>query len=390
MKIGILIDRLNVGGVEKIAIEEVIALREQGVDATLVVLRRKAVVEDAFADLRRNVPTMYLDERLPQPLRWSFQFPFFHFFSSFHLTYPLWLPFVVKKNEFDYLIVHSSYTCLTAMTLKKFRNIRFSAFIWDPTSYILERVYSGTFMKPVLWLMKKMAYGLDRLIINSMDTVLVGGTAHNAFIHKINPNKDIRVIYPSVHPLKKLPAKDDYVLMVTAWKRGKNPEYVVEVARQLPDIHLKMVGKWVEPEYRQEFERLVQDNTLTEQIEIVGAVSEAELADYYARARVLLQTNDDRGFGMPALEAAGSGTTFVIPEGQGVCSLFTDGTDGFYTKERDTPRIVAHLQQLLDDKPKAVRMGKTAWQNVVKNYSWANHAQALIEVVKTNLHMRDG
>ena len=65
MKIGVLIDRLNVGGVEKIAIEEVRALIEAGHDAYLVVLRRKAVVENAFPDLLKDVPVIYLDDRLP-------------------------------------------------------------------------------------------------------------------------------------------------------------------------------------------------------------------------------------------------------------------------------------------------------------------------------------
>lgn len=385
MKIGILIDRLNVGGVEKIAIEEVIALRKLGVDAQLVVLRQKAVVENAFPDLLKDVPIVYLDQRLMRPFRLSFRFPVFNFFSFFHLTYPLFLPFVVKSREFDYFIVHGTYTCLTAITLNKFRKIRFSAFIWDPVSYILDRVYSKKFLAPLFWLLKKIAHSLDKLLINNMDNVLVGGSAHDDFIHAINPTKAIKTIYPSVHPIPRPVKKDDYVLMVTAWKDGKHPEYILEILKKLPSLKVKMVGKWLDPQFRQEFEVAATKSGHAKQIEIVGAVSEKDLSSYYARASVLLQTNDDRGFGMAAMEAAGSATTFIIPEGQGVCSLFVDGQDGFYTKERDTKTIVPLLSKVMGDKKLAATLGNEAWQKVKKNYSWQKHAQELKSLVDETL-----
>lgn len=379
--IGILIDRLNVGGVEKIAIEEVRALRDLGEDACLVVLRKKSVVKNPFPDLLKGVPIIYLDERLPKMLRLSFRFPVFNFFSFFHITYPFLLPFVVKRKEFDYLIVHGTYTCLSAISFKLTRGIKFSTFIWDPISYILDRVYSKSFLAPVMWIFKKMANLLDRIIVNSTEVVLVGGDAHNKLIHAINKNKQIRVIYPSVHPLKTPKKKNNYIMVITAWKRGKSPEYLLELMRELPNMHIKMVGKWLDPDYKREFEALIDSENLAEKIEIVGEVNEAELSDYYARATALLQTNDDRGFGMPAMEAAGNGTTFIIPKGQGVGALFTEGVHGFYTKEKNTKQIVPILKNIINDDQKAKAMGRSAWEEVRANYSWKQHAQQLLEVV---------
>lgn len=385
MKIGVLIDRLNVGGVEKIAIEQVIALRKQGKDASLVILKEKAVVKDAFPDLLKGIPIVYLDKRLARPFRWSFKIPGFNFFSWFHITYPLFLPFVVKRGEFDYLIVHGTYTALTAASLKKRRGIAYSGFVWDPASYILGRVYTGKFFAPVLSLLTAMARMLDRHIIKYMDIVLVGGTAHNAFINKLCPGKPIEVIYPSVHPAQKPAAKKPYALMVTAWKDGKNPEYLFEILKELPDLQIKMVGKWVDPEYRKRFELAVNAAGMQKQIDIVGAVSEAELSDYYAHAQVLLQTNDDRGFGMPAMEAAGHGTTFIIPKGQGVCDLFKAGEDGYYTTERDTKAIVGHLKKIMGDQKLAIAMGESALTKVKQNYSWQKHADSLYNMAQNAL-----
>jgi glycosyltransferase involved in cell wall biosynthesis len=218
-----------------------------------------------------------------------------------------------------------------------------------------------------------------------MDTVLVGGAAHNDFINSLNPDKEIVVIYPSVHPIEKpVKIKKDFVLMVTAWKRGKSPEYIFEIVKAVPELKIKMVGIWIDILYRQEFDKLLDESGFDKQIEIVGEVNETQLSEYFSEARVVLQTNDDRGFGMPALEAAGHGTTFIVPEGQGVCMLFTNNKDGYYTKEKDTKTIVALLKTLIDDKDMAKSMGDKAWRKVVKNYSWENHAIALSKIVEKN------
>lgn len=380
MKIGILIDRLNVGGVEKIAIEQVRSLIAAGHDAELVVMRKKSLVSNVFPDLLENIPITFLDSRLPSIFRASFRFPFFHFFASFHLSYPLFLPFVVKDKEYDYIITHGTYTAITAIALKKRRHIPFSVFIWDPVSYLLDRVYIDKIPAILFRIIKAIALPFDKYIINQTDSVLVGGRAHNDFIKALNPKKPIDVIYPSVHPAKKLERKDGSVLIVTAWKRGKNPEYLIQLIKSLPTLHIKMVGKWIEDDYKAEFEQFVLENQVADNIAILGAVSEEELSSLYAKASVLLQTNDDRGFGLPAIEAAAHGTTFIIPKGQGVCDLFVDGEDGYYTSEGDTSVIVSLLSSLLSNQKLASSMGKKAWNKVKQNYSWEQHAAELINI----------
>jgi glycosyltransferase involved in cell wall biosynthesis len=383
MKIGILIDRLNVGGVEKIAIEEVIALRKQKIDAELVVLRKKGVVDNAFPELLKKIPIVYLDKRLNKTLRFSFQFPIFQFFSLFHLTYPFFIPFVIKKNEYDYLIVHGTYTAFTAIPIRIFKKIGFSTFIWDPISYILERVYSDKFPKIVLTLFLKIAELIDKIIIKYSDNILTGGDAHNDIFWKLNLKKNIIEIPPSITAIKEVvKKKGDYVFMITAWKKGKNPEYVFEIIKNIPNIRIKMAGKWIENDYRMEFLRLRDKLGFQKNLEVLGSVNEKELSAYYRNALVLLQTNDDRGFGLPAFEAAANGTTFIIPEGQGVCKIFKNKVDGFFTEEKNTKQIVGYLNQLLADENLAIEMGKNAWKKVENNFNWEIHAKKIIKIIK--------
>lgn len=382
MKIGILIDRMNVGGVEKVALEEVAALQALNHDATLIVLRRKGVVNDAFPELRKNIPIVYLDDRLPRLLRLSASFPIFHFFSLFHLTYPWLIPWVIRSKEFDYLISHGTYTTFTAITIKKIRHIPYSTYIWDPIGYILQRVYKDRLPRLAFILLLAIARRLDITVIKNANTVLVGGSAHNKYIKTLVPSVRICAIPPSVHiPPKSQGKKQDYLLMVTAWKRGKHPEYIVDLIAKLPQINIKLVGRWIEEDYRKEFEELLKKHHVDKKVDIVGGVSEQELTKYYREALVFLQINDDRGFGMPALEAAANGTAFIIPRGQGVCALFKDGVDGFYTKERDTKIITSHLSNLLEDRTMAIEMGRHASELVRQNYSWRRHGEQLEEMI---------
>lgn len=380
IKIAILIDRLNVGGVEKIALEEVIALRKQKQDAYLVILRKQAVVDNAFSELVKKVPIIYLDDRLPSLLRYSFKFPIFNFFSFFHISYPFLIPFFIRKREFDYIIVHGTYTAFTAVALKKIKKIKYSVFLWDPVGYILKRVYSRKLSVFINFFIR-LANFLDKLIIDNADVILVGGNAHNKYIKNINSKVKIQVIPPSVHTVSKITKiKENYVLMVTAWKQGKNPEYIFKIIKEIPKIKIKMVGRWLEKQYRKDFEIKIKENKFSGNIDIIGEVTEKQLNKYYSRARVLLQTNDDRGFGMPALEAAGHGTTFIIPKGQGVCSIFIDGLDGFYTKELDTKSIVKYLNLLNNSKVLAIKMGEKAFRAVQNKYTWRIHSQCLIKI----------
>lgn len=378
MKIAVIIDRIIVGGVEKIAIEEVRALRKLGHDATLVVLRRKALSEGAFADMLDDVPVEFLDDRIPSWLRFSFNMPLMKFFALFHLTYPFILPHYIKKGEFDAMFAHGTYTSFSSIRIARKARIPLATLVWDPLLYILERVYSNILPKPMLLVARTVLKRVDKYILINGGTIVLGSTAHEKLVKSIAPKCDTHVLYPGVHPIKNQLAKEGYILAVTAWKEGKNPEYFIEVAKHVPDVKIRLAGKWIDPDYERRYRELLKKHSLENRIELLGEVSERDLQELYARATLLLQTNFDPGFGMPALEAAAQATTFVIPKGQGVCALFEDSVDGFYTNEHDLEQITEYIQTLLLDVSVASRMGLSAWNRVRSHYSWEAHAKELL------------
>ena len=120
--------------------------------------------------------------------------------------------------------------------------------------------------------------------------------------------------------------------------------------------------------------------SLEDRVEITGAVSEARLLELYAHALVFLQINSDVGFGLPALEAAAQGCTFVIPEGQGVCDLLSGPGKGYFVPEKQTDAIVNILTSLFDNPMSAVKMGELAREQAM-GFSWKGHAERLRDIV---------
>src|SRR2546427_5715884 len=138
LRVAVLIDRLVVGGVEKTAIEEVRGLRNLGIDATLIVLKRE-LVPAAFRERIAGIPVEYLDDRLPGFLRRSWRMPGVTFFSIFHMIYALAAPMRIYAGEWDIILVHNSYSAFTAWTLWKFRRIPYFMYVWDPVASVLTR-----------------------------------------------------------------------------------------------------------------------------------------------------------------------------------------------------------------------------------------------------------
>lgn len=378
LRIGVLIDRVWLGGVEKIAINQVKALREIGAEAALLVLRRENV--DFFAKELKEIPVIYLDDKLPRILKFSFKFPFFSFFSFFHLTYPFFIPSVLK--DFDTIISHGTYTSLTALSIKKTKKVKLVLVMWDPAGYILKKAYNSGPLKWLSPLLVPLANWLDKRLVKGADMTMVGGSGHDVYLKDLGA-RSIFKNPPGVYPAKELPKeRENFILSVTAWKQGKQPEYHFELMKSLPNYNLIMAGAWIPAAYQKEFQRGLEQQGLEKQIRLTGELSESELNDYYRKARVFLQTNDDRGFGLAALEAAAQGCPFVIPDGQGVCELFAAGEEGFFTKERDTQVILKHLNALLSDQKLAESMGAKAWDKVVKNYSWKKHAEKILKEVE--------
>jgi glycosyltransferase involved in cell wall biosynthesis len=170
--------------------------------------------------------------------------------------------------------------------------------------------------------------------------------------------------------------RGDFAILATAWKQGKDPEYVFELASRIPKARFIIAGAWLDNSLRRSFTQKLAELSLEDRVEITGAVSEARLLELYSHAIVFLQIKPDVGFGLPALEAAGQGCTFVIPEGQGVCEILSGPGKGYFVREKQTDAIVDILTSFFDNPSSAIKMGELAREQST-GFSWERHAERL-------------
>jgi glycosyltransferase involved in cell wall biosynthesis len=380
MRIAVLVDRLEVGGVEKVAIQQVAALREAGHDATLVLLRSRGAGLDAYREELARVPVAVLERRLPRALRGSLPIPGFAFLQTFHFTYPLTARRLVAPGEFDCVLAHGTYTCLTALAVQRVRSIPVAAFVWDPTYHVLSSsAYSGRAVGALRPVLLPLGSRFDSWLARSAALVVVGGTPYESYLREAGARR-LLVSYPAATPVVEpvgAEGRRPEMLAVTAWKHGKSPERLLGVLERVPELRLVLAGDWLDGRLREEFDAEARARGLRERVEITGALSETALAERYAHARFVVQTWRSPGFGLSPLEAAATGTTFVIPRGQGSAEIFRDGVDGLFYDPDDDAGLHAAVESLAGDPARAVALGANAWRWVREHHSWAARGREL-------------
>jgi glycosyltransferase involved in cell wall biosynthesis len=374
--IGVFMDKLVFGALPRIAREEVSNLQRLGLNTSLLLIKRGEIDGEI-----RNLKTDFLEDQSSLLSKMGSKVPGFSFFSAFHLVAPLLaLKFQVRPNL---LISHGTYTCFTAYALRKSKGIPYFAYIYDPMTYILRKVYSDASLRYFLAFLLPLAKKLDSLIVNSSEAVILLSKYHLNSIRQMTDNP-VHIVYPGTDVAERIPnERGKYLLAVARWERGKNPFFLLTLLKNLRQngvrATLLMDGPWRPLSLRSEFLRRVKKEGLQSDISLIGPSSRDDLSSLYLRARALIHPTEE-AFGMTGLEAAAHGAPIIFPRGSGVTDLFTHGVQGFFPKEGDLDAFASGVKEMALDERVAWRMGHAAW-NVARNYTWEKHARTLSEVL---------
>ncbi len=383
IKIGVIVGQLtHLGGVGIAAVNEVRELRKMGVDAELVVLFRQKKFDSRKIFKAEDIPMRFLSDGLPKFSRINFKFPYFSFFSLFHLASIFWAPFLIRKYKYNAILVHETYNCLAAIACAKTSRIELISYVWDPISYILPRVYSARSLRLVFPVLRPFGRFLDKLIVEEAEGTLVCSQVHVSALREIGGRGNINVVYPGCHPKESIaPKRANFIVSLTKWDIGKNPEFLLEVLRRLKNKEAKLVmaGNWVQESLEKQFIKKAEELGLRERVDLSGRADDKMKDRLFSEARVLVHPIFE-AFGMFGLEAAACGCPIIVPRGSGVSELLKHGVHGFFPKEGDVKSFVKYIDLLLDNERKAWEMGRAAWE-VAKRNTWQNHTQKLIRLI---------
>ena len=180
-------------------------------------------------------------------------------------------------------------------------------------------------------------------------------------VARVGPRRELR---------DRLSVDDDtpVVLYVGRIAHGKGLELLVQVAAQLQDVHVAVVGPdgghGVESELRAQADRLRVDD----RVHFVGPLSRSELPNIYADADVFVLPSSYENFGMVAAEAAAAGAPVVLTNRCGVAECF-DGRGALVVPYGEAELRDA-LSRLLGDAGLRRRLGDEA-REVATQWSWS-------------------
>jgi len=381
-KIGILVDQLIIGGVQKIAVEDARNINKMGHEATLLVLMRKDANKN-YKTFTKGVNVKFLSDSYPWPLSKSIKFPVFSFFSTLHVLSPLLAPFIIKKGQFDIIVSHGTTTCFTAQGLKLFKDIPYIAFIHDPMNYILKTAYSNSPLKKSFPLMKPLLKFLEKKLIEQSEKVILDSKLHQKFISTTYKIKSIVLPAGADIPKQIRSNNKNYILAATRWEKNKNPELLVKLAKDIPDLVIKIAGSWTSAKQYHEFAKSITKNGLKEKISLYPEISENELKKLYQNARIYVHPIKE-AFGLGGLEASANGCPIVIPAGSGITNYLKNNEDGIFVQNQNYENFLETVKKLWSNPQLAQKMGTSAHQKV-KALSWENHTRKLLEIVNSCL-----
>ncbi|HTO92544.1 MAG TPA: glycosyltransferase, partial [Candidatus Sulfotelmatobacter sp.] len=169
------------------------------------------------------------------------------------------------------------------------------------------------------------------------------------------------------------------VLWLSTYKESKHPEWIVELARRLPNQRFVMAGVIPPPPLTsQVFEQTRRAARELPNLEVRGHLDRASLDDFFARGALFVHTSDSEGFPNTLLEAWAHGLPSV--------SIFDP--DGIVARERlgevvaDAEAMAVAVERWMADPARRRETGARARAHVERHHAPGIVADALAEVLE--------
>jgi alpha-maltose-1-phosphate synthase len=168
------------------------------------------------------------------------------------------------------------------------------------------------------------------------------------------------------------------VLFVGQVSLRKGVPYLLEAFANVrhPRKRLRILGPMF-PHMKPLFAHLPMEN-----VEIVGAVSRAELVRHFSRSHVMVLPSLEEGLALVQGEAMACGCPVIATPNTGSEDLFTDSKEGFIVPPRDPVALADRLQQLADDPALQQRMSAAALDRVQHLGGWNDYGDRWAQLLQ--------
>lgn len=189
------------------------------------------------------------------------------------------------------------------------------------------------------------------------------------------PEDRIHVV-PNVVPLPRAFAdasKGRYVALAGRFSEEKGIETLLEAARAVPDIPVKIAG---EGPLESALRAAAPAN-----VEFVGQLSRDDLEQFYAGARMcVVPSRWYEAFGLVAAEAMSYGIPVIATKMAGLAEIVDDNETGFHFPADDATALASHIQYLWRNPERCRAMGLAGRRKVEREYSEQTYYLRLMAV----------
>ncbi|AXK37555.1 glycosyltransferase family 1 protein [Streptomyces armeniacus] len=154
-------------------------------------------------------------------------------------------------------------------------------------------------------------------------------------------------------------------------------EALAKVRTERPYAHLVVVGR--RPD-EGPVAAALERYGLSDAVEFVKGVSDAELADLIRSAQVACVPSLYEGFSLPAAEAMATGTPLVATTGGAIPEVAgEDGETCLAVPPGEAGPLAAALERLLGDPELRARLGTAGRERVLRRFTWEQAARGTVE-----------
>lgn len=268
---------------------------------------------------------------------------------------------------------------------KKHGDIKTFWFCQEPSAFIHIKKWRDAIQSPVKRLiantMAPIFATYDRRTTKFADTIFSNSEFSRKNIRQIYGRNSI-VIHPGIDSKKfhsvDFGVKGNYILTVGRLTKFKNIDLLVRALSKFENkiVKLKIVGDGEEME---NLKSLASELNIANRIEILSGLSDNEVADLFAKAKIFVLCSKEEPFGMVPVEAMASGTMAIADNSGGPKEIIDNGVNGLLIDNMNDDKLAKEIDRLLSDQKEIEKLSSMARTKAVGTFAWEASVNKLMK-----------
>ncbi len=219
---------------------------------------------------------------------------------------------------------------------------------------------------------------IDKKLTTYADEIFANSNYSKKIIQKCY-QRDSTVIYPGINHSFYTPIpfeqKKNYILTVGRLTKFKNNDMIITALSKIEnkEISLYIVG---DGEEKENLQKLAKKLNIENRVRIFANISDQEIVQFYAQAKIFILGSKNEPFGIVPIEAMSCGTAVIVDNSGGPSETVLDGKTGKRI-DFEVENLTKTINELLSDEKTLEEMSIFARKYAQENFSWEKSVEKI-------------